>query len=113
MYATMLDTMGRFYANSDLGSTRVEFPYDERRCPRFSFPAAVRVRGVHDFLQWPRQHKEMVTLALRDRFASAVFHARHRPPGRGRGIALERLTAVYNTERWASAAVDYLETRRR
>ena len=113
MYRTMLDTMERFYANCDLGASRVEFPYEG------AFLSAVFVPGRGEgprpcmiFCNGLDSTKEMVTLALRDRFARrGISTLVIDQPGVGEALRMNGLTAVYDTERWAGAAVDYLETR--
>jgi dienelactone hydrolase len=113
MYATMLDTMGRFYVNSDLGASRVEFPYERATLSAVFIPGRSQgPRPCMIFCNGLDSTKEMVTLALRDRFAKrGVSTLVIDQPGVGEALRLNGLTAVYNTERWASAAVDYLETR--
>lgn len=114
MYRTMLDTMERFYATGDLGASRVEFPYAG------STLSAVFIPGRGDgprpcmvFCNGLDSTKEMVALALRDRFAKrGISTLVVDQPGVGEALRLNGLNAIYDTERWASAAVDYLEERR-
>ncbi len=113
MYATMLDTMQRFYSTGDLGAERVEFPYEDASL------SAVFIPGRGDgpkpcmvFCNGLDSTKEMVTLALRDRFARrGISTLIIDQPGVGEALRLRNLHAVHDTERWARAAVDYLETR--
>lgn len=113
MYATMLRTMDRFYATSDLRADRVEFPYEGTTL------SAVFVPGHGDgprpcmvFCNGLDSTKEMILLTLRDRFAKrGISTLLIDQPGVGEALRLKDLHAVYDTERWASAAVDYLETR--
>lgn len=113
MYRTMLNTMERFYATSDLGASRVEFPFEGRHLAATFLPA--RGSGPHPcmiFCNGLDSTKEMVTLALRDRFAKrGIATLMIDQPGVGEALRLHGLHAVYDTERWASAAVDYLLTR--
>ena len=113
MYATMLDTMGRFYANGDLGASRVEFPYEGATLSAVFIPGrGESPRPCMVFCNGLDSTKEMVTLALRDRFAKrGISTLIIDQPGVGEALRLNGLTAVYDTERWARAAVDYLETR--
>lgn len=113
MYARMLDTMERFYANGDLGARRVEFPYEGSTLSAIFIPA--RGEGPSPcmvFCNGLDSTKEMVTLALRDRFARrGIATLVIDQPGVGEALRLNGLHAVYDTERWARAAVDYLDTR--
>jgi len=113
MYATMLDTMGRFYANSELGATRVEFPYAGTTLSAVFIPGwGAGPQPCMIFCNGLDSTKEMVTLALRDRFAKrGIATLVIDQPGVGEALRLHELTAIYDTERWASAAVDYLQTR--
>jgi dienelactone hydrolase len=113
MYATLLDTMGRFYANSDLGAARVEFPYEGSVLSAVFIPGiGAGPRPCMVFCNGLDSTKEMVTLALRDRFAKrGISTLVMDQPGVGEALRLNGLTAIYDTERWAGAAVDYLETR--
>jgi dienelactone hydrolase len=113
MYAKMLDTMERFYATGDLGAARVEFPYEGARLSATFIPGRGEGRRpCMIFCNGLDSTKEMVTLALRDRFAKrGISTLVIDQPGVGEALRLNGLTAVYDTERWARAAVDYLETR--
>jgi dipeptidyl aminopeptidase/acylaminoacyl peptidase len=56
--------------------------------------------------------KEMIVLAIRESFADrgiSVLAIDH--PGVGEALRLRGMTAIPDTERWAGAAVDYLEGR--
>ncbi|WCT75123.1 alpha/beta hydrolase [Sphingomonas naphthae] len=113
MYRTMLDTVEAFYRTSDLGAARVTFPYEGAHL------AATFVPGRGDgprpcmiFCNGLDSTKEMVLLALRDRFAKrGISTLLIDQPGVGEALRLDGLTAIHDTERWAGAAVDYLETR--
>ncbi|MEA3182118.1 MAG: hypothetical protein QOI59_5641 [Gammaproteobacteria bacterium] len=113
MYATMLDTMERFYANSDLGATRIEFPYEGANLSGVFIPGRGEgPRPCMIFCNGLDSTKEMVTLVLRDRFAKrGISTLVIDQPGVGEALRLNGITAVYDTERWASAAVNYVETR--
>lgn len=113
MYATMLNTMEGFYATGDLGAARVDFPYEGSRLSAVFIPGrGDGPRPCMIFCNGLDSTKEMVTLALRDRFAKrGISTLVIDQPGVGEALRLEGLTAVYDTERWAAAAVDYLETR--
>jgi dienelactone hydrolase len=113
MYATMLDTMERFYRTSDLGAARVEFPYEGATLSAVFIPGkAEGARPCMVFCNGLDSTKEMVTLALRDRFAKrGISTLVIDQPGVGEALRLKGLHAVYDTERWATAALDYLQTR--
>jgi dienelactone hydrolase len=113
MYAKMLETMKRFYATSDLGAQRVEFPYEGSTLSAVFIPGYGKgPRPCMVFCNGLDSTKEMVTLTLRDRFARrGIATLVIDQPGVGEALRLKGLTAVFDTERWARAAVDYLETR--
>jgi dienelactone hydrolase len=113
MYATMLKTMDRFYATSDLGARRVEFPYEGSRLSAVFVPGrGESPRPCMVFCNGLDSTKEMILLTLRDRFAKrGISTLLIDQPGVGEALRLDELHAVHDTERWASAAVDYLETR--
>jgi len=113
MYATMLDTMERYYACSDLHASRVEFSYEGSQLSAVFIPGQGEGRRpCMIFCNGLDSTKEMVVLTLRDRFAKrGISTLVIDQPGVGEALRLNGLTAVYDTERWASAAFDYLETR--
>lgn len=113
MYATMLDTMERFYATSDIGARRVEFPYADSTLSAVFVPGwGEGPRPCMIFCNGLDSTKEMILLTLRDRFAKrGISCLMIDQPGVGEALRLNDLHAVHDTERWASAAVDYLETR--
>jgi dienelactone hydrolase len=112
-YATMLATMERLYVVGGLGAARVEFPYEGAALSGVFIPGRGEgPRPCMIFCNGLDSTKEMVTLALRDRFAKrGISTLVVDQPGVGEALRLNGLTAVFDTERWASAAVDYLETR--
>lgn len=113
LYRTMLDTMQRAIEVGQLNCRRVEIPYGDT-----SFPGLF-VKGHGDgprpcmvFCNGLDSVKEMIYLTIREEFAKrgiSVLAIDH--PGVGEALRLGGLTAVYDSERWASAAVNYLETR--
>lgn len=113
MYRTMLDTMERFYTASDLNAQRITFPYEGAALSAVFIPGqGAGPRPCMIFCNGLDSTKEMVTLALRDRFSKrGISTLVIDQPGVGEALRLNNLPAVYDTERWASAAVDYLETR--
>lgn len=113
MYRTMLDTMERFYATSDLGASRVEFPYAGSHLAAAFIPGHGKgPRPCMVFCNGLDSTKEMVLLTLRDRFAKrGIATLILDQPGVGEALRLNGLHARYDTEAWASAAFDYLLTR--
>lgn len=114
MYRTMLETMQRAIAVGGLNCERVEIPYEGSSFPGLfvkghgegPHPCMVFCNGLDSI-------KEMIYLSVREEFAKrgiSLLALDH--PGVGEALRLKGLTAVFDTERWASAAVDYLETRK-
>ena len=113
MYRQMLDTMNRAIAVGGLNAERVEIPYEGA-----SFPALlVRGEGAGPrpcmvFCNGLDSVKEMIFLTVRDTFARrGVSCLMVDQPGVGEALRLRDLPAIPETERWAGAAVDYLERR--
>lgn len=113
MYRTMLDTMQRAIDVGGLNCERVEIPYEGT-----SFPGLfVRSHGDGPspcmvFCNGLDSVKEMIFLCIRDTLASrgiSCLMIDH--PGVGEALRLGGLTAIPDSERWAGAAVDFLETR--
>jgi len=113
MYRRMLDTMQRAIDVGRLNCERVEIPYEGARFP------GLFVRGHGEgprpcmvFCNGLDSVKEMIFLSLRDTLASrgiSCLMIDH--PGVGEALRLHGLTAIPDSERWAGAAVDYLEGR--
>lgn len=112
MYATMLATMDKAIA-AGLSAERVEIAYEGTSYPGLfvpgqgegPWPCMVFCNGLDSV-------KEMIVLCMRDEFAKrgiAMLAIDH--PGVGEALRLKGLTAIHDSERWAGAAVDYLETR--
>jgi alpha-beta hydrolase superfamily lysophospholipase len=113
MYRKMLDTMNRAIAVGGMNCERVEIPYEGA-----SFPALlVRGEGAGTrpcvvFCNGLDSVKEMMFLTVRDTFARrGISCLMVDQPGVGEPLRLHDMTAIPDTERWAGAAVDYLETR--
>jgi dienelactone hydrolase len=110
-YRAMLDTMAVAKSVGNLNCERVEIPYGDT-----SFPALF-VRG-HG--QGPRpcmvfcngldSIKECIYLCIRQELAvRGISCLMVDQPGVGEALRLKGLCAVVEAERWASAAVDFLE----
>lgn len=113
VYRTMLDTMQRAVEVGQLDCERVEIPYGET-----SFPGLfVRGHGAGPrpcivFCNGLDSVKEMMYLALRDTLAvRGISCLMLDQPGTGEALRLNGLHAIANSEKWAGAAVDCLETR--
>jgi dienelactone hydrolase len=113
MYRTMLDTMEAFYRTSPIGAQRVEFAYEGSRLSATFIPGeGDGPRPSMVFCNGLDSTKEMVTLALRDGFAKrGISTLVIDQPGTGEALRLNGLHAVYDTERWGSAAYEYLVDR--
>lgn len=113
MYQKMLDTMRDAIRVGGLNCDFVEIPYGAT-----SFPGLF-VRGHGEgprptmvFCNGLDSIKECIYLAIREDFAVrgiSVLMIDH--PGVGEALRLRGLPAIHDSERWAGAAVDYLETR--
>ena len=112
-YQAMLRTMSRAVSAGALNCQRVDISYDGS-----SFPALF-VRGDGDgprpcmvFCNGLDSVKEMIYLAVRETFARrGISVLMVDQPGVGEALRLNGLHAIVESERWAGAAVDYLETR--
>jgi dienelactone hydrolase len=117
LYARVLDCFARGAAMAHANCERVEIPYGdghiagllvraEGPVPQGRQPVLVQVNGLDStkemkyFVGLPRW------LAQRG-VASLVIDQ----PGSGEALRLHGMTAVHDSERWASRVVDYLETR--
>ncbi len=113
MYQTMLNTMARAIDTGGLRCERVEIPYGDTSFPGLFIPGEGEgPRPCMVFCNGLDSVKEMIYLSIRDKFAArgiSVLAIDH--PGVGEALRLRGLNAIVDTERWAGAAVDYLETR--
>ena len=113
-YRTMLDTMERMIVSGSLNCARVEIPYSQTRLPALFVrghgagprPCVVFCNGLDSV-------KEMIYLSIRDEFAKrGVSCLLVDQPGVGEALRFGGLHAIAESERWAAAALDYLETRK-
>lgn len=113
MYRKLLEVTDKAIDAGGLHVERVEIPYGEASFPGLFIrgngegprPCMVFCNGLDSI-------KEMIFLCLRDSFAQrgiSVLAIDH--PGVGEALRLRRMTSIVDTERWAGAAVDYLEGR--
>ena len=113
MYDKMLTTMRRAIEEGGLNCERVDIPYGETRFPGlFVRGHGEGPRPVMVFCNGLDSIKETIYLAIRDTFAVrgiSVLMIDH--PGVGEALRLQGLPAIPDTERWATAAIDYLEGR--
>ena len=113
MYRKMLESMRCAVEAGGLNCDRVEIPYEG--C---SFPALfVRGKGAGPlpcmvFCNGLDSVKEMIYLSVRDTFAvRGISVLMVDQPVVGESVRLKELFAIHDSERWACAAVNYLETR--
>lgn len=115
LYATFQDVFRRGVALSHENCERVEIPYQGGviaglyvRAEGVPAPAAVlvQINGLDSTKEMIYRVGGPEALARRG-VASLVIDQ----PGTGEALRLHGLHAVYNSEVWASAVVDYLETR--
>ena len=113
MYATMLATMLRGIEIAGLGWELVEIAYEDTSFPGIFIPGeGLGPRPTMVFCNGLDSVKEMIALAIRESFAKrgiSVLAIDH--PGVGEALRLKGLNAIPESERWAGAAIDYLETR--
>jgi alpha-beta hydrolase superfamily lysophospholipase len=113
MYRTMLSTMQRAVQSGGLNCERVEIPYEGRSFPAFFIRGeGAGKRPTMVFCNGLDSTKEMIYLCVREDFARrgiSLLIVDH--PGVGEALRLNGMTAIHDTERWAGASVDYLETR--
>jgi dienelactone hydrolase len=115
LYAHMLDCFQRYMRLTRQPAERVDIPYKDgviagylHRADPASGPAPCAV-----FLNGLDSIKEMtyrigLAQALAKRGVASLFIDQ---PGTGEALRLYNLTAIIETEQWASVVVDYLETR--
>jgi pimeloyl-ACP methyl ester carboxylesterase len=112
-YQTMLQTMQRMIAAGSLNCERVEIDYGNSRFPGlFVKGHGAGPRPCIVFCNGLDSVKEMIYLTNRDEFAKrGISCLMIDQPGVGEALRLRGLCAIAESERWASAAVDYLATR--
>jgi dienelactone hydrolase len=113
MYRTMLDTMIRGIEQGRLGWERIDIPFEGSSFPAIFIPGEGEgPRPTMVFCNGLDSVKEMITLSIRDSFAKrGISVLAVDQPGVGEALRLNGLSAIYDTERWAGAALDVLETR--
>lgn len=114
-YRRMLELRDRMIATGNLNCEVVSFPYEGKtlsglfvRAEGVDGPAPCMIHcngldSIKEMLYLSDTAQEMSQRGI----ASLLIDQ----PGVGEALRLEDLKAVYDSERWASAAVDYLETR--
>jgi dienelactone hydrolase len=113
VYRTMLDTMARAISVGKLNVQRVEIPYEGSSFPGLFVPGhGAGPRPCMVFCNGLDSVKEMIYLTMRDTLAvRGISCLMIDHPGVGEALRLKGMTAIPEAERWAGAAVDYLETR--
>ena len=113
MYHTMLQTMRRTIDAGHLNVEHVEIAYEGSNFPALFVPGEGEgPRPCMVFCNGLDSVKEMIFLSIRDTFARrGISCLMVDQPGCGEALRLRNLHAVPDSERWASAAFDYLQTR--
>lgn len=113
MYRTMLETMARAIEAGSLNCERVEIPYGNTSYPAlFVKGEGSGPRPCMVFCNGLDSVKEMIYLSIRDTYAvRGISCLMIDHPGVGEALRLKGLHAIADSERWAGAAVDYLESR--
>jgi dienelactone hydrolase len=113
MYRKMLETMQRAIDKSGLGWERVEIPFEGTYFPALFIPGEGEgPRPTMVFCNGLDSVKEMIALSIGDTFARrGISVLAVDQPGVGEALRLNGLPAIYDSERWAGAAVDALERR--
>ena len=113
-YRNALDAFGRFIEHGGEPVQRVEIPFEGSSFPALLFVAPGTSPGplVIQFNGLDSTKEQMWTAPLRhelSRRGVSLLMVDH--PGSGEALRLRGMTAVPESERWASACVDFLETR--
>ncbi|WP_222123920.1 S9 family peptidase [Microbacterium sp. BH-3-3-3] len=111
-----MDLLERHVSLSDVPLTRVEIPYEDVSLPAYFYAAETSdLAPAPVIIQWNGldSTKEMMYYSgfpqmLARRGISTLMVD---TPGSGEALRLRGLTARHDTETWASACIDYLETR--
>lgn len=113
-YRTLLKTMERMIVCGSLNCEPVEIPYGDKSFPGlFVKGQGAGPRPCVVFCNGLDSVKEMIYLSIRDEFAKrGISCLMVDQPGVGEALRLSGLHAVADSERWASATLDYLEKRK-
>ena len=113
-YRTLLKTMERMIVCGSLNCEQVEIPYGDKSFPGlFVKGQGAGPRPCVVFCNGLDSVKEMIYLSIRDEFAKrGISCLMVDQPGVGEALRLNGLHAVADSERWASATLDYLEKRK-
>lgn len=112
-YARMLEVRDALIRTGSIPCETVDIPYEGSTLPAlFLAPEGPGPWPCMIFCNGLDSVKEMIFLTNRDSFARrGIALLMIDQPGVGGALRLNGLTAVHDSERWAGAAVDYLETR--
>ena len=114
-YQKMLDSFAKLVEYGGYPLERVEIPYEGTSFPALFYrapnagpktPVIVHVNGLDSTKEMMWGSPLRTELARRGYSMLMVDH-----PGTGEALRLRGLTAIPEAERWASACVDYLESR--
>jgi len=114
-YQKMLDSFAKLVEHGGYPLERVEIPYEGTSFPALFYrapgagpktPVIVQVNGLDSTKEMMWGSPLRTELGRRGYSILMVDH-----PGTGEALRLRGLTAIPDAERWASACVDYLESR--
>ena len=115
LYAKMLDAFTRGFQLGEENCERVEIPYKHARISGLFVraegvegpaPCLVQINGLDSTKEMIYRVRGPQALARRG-VSSLIIDQ----PGTGEALRLHNLTAVYDSEQWASKVVDWLEAR--
>lgn len=115
-YERVLDLMQRAFTHADPRTTRVAIPYEGTTLPAYFTAAPATDQGPAPvMIMWNGldSTKEHIYLSghPHELAARGISTLMVDTPGAGEALRLQGLTARIETEVWATACVDYLETR--
>ena len=115
IYQRSLDLLQKSFELTDPGTTRVEIPYEGTTLPAYFTDASPDgPRARHDHVERARLDEGAHVQAPgwpHELAARGISTLMVDCPGSGEALRLRGLTARVDTEAWATACVDYLETR--
>lgn len=115
VYRHCLDLVEKTWSLLDPATTRVEVPYENTSLPAYFTNASPDGAPVPVMIMWnglDSTKEHMYTSGFAAELAArGISTLMVDCPGSGEALRLRGLTAQVQTEHWASACVDYLETR--
>lgn len=114
-YKYLLEVMEKSFALIDPRTTRVEIPFEGTTLPAYFTNASVDGEPVPTIIMWnglDSTKEHMYTSGWPTEMAARGYSVLQVDcPGSGEALRLQGLTSRIETEDWAKACVDYLETR--